>query len=142
MPVRPGAATAALWLSAVVLLFTASGLPGEPARFVCEEPGEASAERGLTTAVVCHDGPQAARPLRGPVRLLFGLTLDINRAVAASLEVLPRIGPQRAAAIVRAREQAAFTSVAELARVRGIGPKTIEGLEGWVSVGRETGEAR
>jgi competence protein ComEA len=66
---------------------------------------------------------------------LFGLTLDLNRADAKALEVLPRIGPSRAAAIVRAREEAEFASVAELARVSGIGPKTIAALSGWVDVG-------
>jgi hypothetical protein len=60
--------------------------------------------------------------LRGPARRLFALRIDPNRADAATLEVLPGIGPARAAAIVRARSVRPFSSVEELTRVDGIGP--------------------
>jgi hypothetical protein len=102
----------------------------------CEFPREVAAEHGWTTDVGCDvEVPGNRMRLRGPVRLLFGLTLDLNHADPKALEVLPQIGPRRAAAIVAARDEAAFTSVADLARVWGIGSKTIEGLSGWVGVG-------
>ncbi|MCH7598554.1 MAG: helix-hairpin-helix domain-containing protein, partial [Myxococcales bacterium] len=80
-------------------------------------------------------GQTRATELAGVSAELKRLALDLNHADPRALEVLPRIGPSRAAAIVRAREEAEFASVEELARVRGIGPKTIEGLAGWVEVG-------
>lgn len=68
----------------------------------------------------------AAAPRSGPARLLFGAALDPNRADATTLEVLPGIGPARAAAIVAARCERTFASVSELRRVPGIGPRTLE----------------
>jgi hypothetical protein len=115
---------------------TGVGSLSERPFFACEFPHEVASEGHWTTDVDCEPTELTdGRRLRGPARLLFGLTLDLNQADPRALEVLPRIGPRRAAAIVRAREQAAFTSVAGLARVRGIGAKTIEGLSGWVGVG-------
>lgn len=136
-----GAASAALWLGMGLLLYTGTGAalglgadnaisPRE-----CRFPREVASVDGWTTEVRCAAESSPSRSLRGPARLLFGLTLDLNRADAKALEVLPRIGPSRAAAIVRAREEAEFASVAELARVSGIGPKTIAALSGWVDVG-------
>ena len=133
--VRPGAAKTALWLGASLLLITSLCLGDAPSSPRCPEPREVASADGWTTEVTCVRGPGLERDVRGPVRLLFGLTLDLNRADPKALEVLPRIGPSRAAAIVRAREKAAFTSVDDLTRVRGIGPKTVRGLAGWVGVG-------
>jgi competence protein ComEA len=65
---------------------------------------------------------------------LFGQTLDLNVADVAALEVLPRIGPRRAAAIVATRKQERFASIDDLARVPGIGPRIIAGFAGWASV--------
>lgn len=62
-------------------------------------------------------------------RLIEGQPLDINRASAEELELLPRIGPTLAARILEDRERRGpFRSVADLARVRGIGPRTVEGI--------------
>ncbi len=69
-----------------------------------------------------QDGGQVAR-------LLEGRPVDLNRASAEELQLLPRIGPTLAARIVEERERGGpFRSVAELARVRGIGPRTVERL--------------
>ncbi len=60
--------------------------------------------------------------------------LDLNRATAAELDVLPGVGPATAAAIVADREQnGPFLSVDELTRVRGIGPAKLEALAGLVT---------
>ena len=133
-----------------MLLFSMTSMPSirslpsmirggqSPAHFhgACAYPHEIASEDGWTTDVGCGESQaRADRRLRGPARLLFGLTLDLNRADQRALEVLPQIGPRRAAAIVDARAEAEFASVAELARVHGIGVKTIAGLEGWVGVG-------
>ena len=74
------------------------------------------------------------RDCGGAVGLLFGERLDLNRASAESLEVLPGIGPARAAAIVRQRAKRRFRRVEDLGDVHGIGPRTIEALAGWVTV--------
>ncbi len=51
---------------------------------------------------------------------------DINSAPAAELALLPGIGSELAERIVAEREAAGpFVSAEQLARVRGIGPKTI-----------------
>jgi competence protein ComEA len=64
------------------------------------------------------------------------LPLDLNGATAGDLESLPGIGPGRAQAIVRSRCEEKFHSLQTLERVRGIGPRTVDGLRGW-AVARE-----
>lgn len=69
------------------------------------------------------DGPQAARHARAALRI------NPNTAPAASLQRLFNIGPGRAEAVVRYREahpDRPFTRPADLARVSGIGPGTVE----------------
>lgn len=62
-------------------------------------------------------------------RLLEHRLLDVNRASAEELQLLPRIGPTLAARIVEERERGGpFRSVHDMTRVRGIGPRTIERL--------------
>jgi competence ComEA-like helix-hairpin-helix protein len=68
--------------------------------------------------------------------LLFGLPLDLNAATAEELAGLPGIGEKTARAIVEEREaNGAFASPDDLARVKGVGPKTIERLRGMVAAG-------
>jgi comEA protein len=53
--------------------------------------------------------------------------LDLNQADEEELALLPGIGPVRARAIVEyRREHGDFTSVEELTRVKGLGPKTVQ----------------
>ena len=55
--------------------------------------------------------------------------IDLNKASAQELERLPRIGPQTAKRIVEYRTvHGPFRRLEDLAAVRGIGPKTLEGL--------------
>jgi hypothetical protein len=83
--------------------------------------------------IVC--GSAARSELTGPARLLFGLRIDPNLADAITLETLPRIGPVHAQAIISERCRRPFVSVADLRRVPGIGPKTVDGLAPYVAIG-------
>ncbi len=109
--------------------------PLDPVSVACNTPREHVAHQGWTSDVFCFPGTGEDEAVRGPVRLLFGLTLDLNRADAQALEVLPRIGPRRAAAIVAARTTAPFDSLSDLERIAGIGPATVAGLVGLADTG-------
>lgn len=64
-----------------------------------------------------------------PSRDWPGLRIDVNSAQEAQLDLLPGIGPRLAARIVEERTSGGlFTSVDDLARVSGIGPRLIERL--------------
>ncbi len=59
------------------------------------------------------------------------LPLDINSAIATDLTVLPGIGPKLAAAIVTDRDaNGPYCTIDDVARVKGIGPTRIKGLQG------------
>jgi comEA protein len=61
--------------------------------------------------------------------------ININTAVQAELELLPQVGPLTAKAIIAHRSlHGPFRSVAELDKVKGIGPKTLEKLAALVTV--------
>jgi competence ComEA-like helix-hairpin-helix protein len=63
--------------------------------------------------------------------------VDINAATEEELVRLPGVGPVRAAAIVRLREErGGFGSVDDLLEIRGIGPVTLEKLRSAATVGR------
>src|SRR5262249_46302162 len=107
-----------------------AGPPGGAGR---GPPGGGARRRrggGALGAVRCVGA--SGEPLRGAAGLLFGLPIDLNRADRDALEVLPGIGPARAAAIVRERARRPFCAVDELERVPGIGSTTRARLAAWV----------
>lgn len=64
--------------------------------------------------------------------------VDINSAGAEELELLPGIGPAKAAAIMEYRaEHGPFSDVQELLEVPGIGEATFAGLRDYVRVGAQ-----
>jgi len=71
--------------------------------------------------------PERAAPPIGAARLLYGEGLDPNREPAEVLQLLPRVGPGRAEAIISARP---ICSLDDLDRVPGIGPATVRALAG------------
>jgi len=74
-----------------------------------------------------------ASPPRAPREMPVG-RIDPNRATAADLTRLPGIGPALAGRIVADRGQnGLFRSPEALLRVRGIGPKTLERIRGFLS---------
>jgi|SRR6267378_5273913 len=77
--------------------------------------------------------PAAAPPRRAPPQVPVG-RIDPNRASVAELIRLPGIGPSLAGRIVADRDQhGAFASPEALLRVRGIGPKTLDRIRGFLS---------
>jgi len=60
--------------------------------------------------------------------------VNIQTATAEQLELLPGIGPSKAAAIVAHRENHAFRRVEDLMRVRGIGRATFRRLRPMLTV--------
>jgi DNA uptake protein ComE-like DNA-binding protein len=117
-------------------------------------PGEDSDHRYLTlfaflwlvllgAAAAVGPGPGKQQPPH-PARA----TINPNVAPPLELTILPRIGEATAAEIVhyregiyrRAREDnavRAFTCPADLARVRGIGPKTVRRITSYLSFGED-----
>ncbi len=64
----------------------------------------------------------------------LALRIDLNAATAEQLALLPNIGPARAAAIIADREaRGPFSSLNDLDRVPGIGPRTIADLAPFAS---------
>jgi hypothetical protein len=125
-------AKAALCVSAALLWLALPGRPPLPKE--CAEPAERASRDGWTVRAACAPESGGLPPVRGPVRRLFGLPLDPNRASPASLETLPGIGPSRAAAIAAARSAAPFCEFDDLDRVPGIGPRTLEKLSGLLEI--------
>lgn len=64
--------------------------------------------------------------------------VNINTASAEQLEMLPRIGPAIAGRIVEYREAQRFEAPEDLLLVKGIGEKTFDLLEEYVTVSGET----
>ena len=74
--------------------------------------------RTPASAVVAPDGPDAV--------------ININEATPDQLSYLPGIGPAKAERIVAYRAKHPFKTALELARVRGIGLKTVHKLQQWL----------
>jgi len=65
--------------------------------------------------------------------------IDLNSAGAGELDLLPRIGPALAERIlVDRKENGRYDSVDDLKRVSGIGPKTVEKIRAFVTLGEES----
>ena len=74
--------------------------------------------------------------LSGAVSLALGRKMDLNRAAVRDLRLLPRVGLKTARSIVLDRKKRGpFTSVDQLKRVKGIGPKKLAAVKTWLTVG-------
>jgi len=119
----------ALWVLAGVLGPMPRG--DSAASGVCLFPVALGSAARSPLEVGCGESRAGELPSLGARGLLFGLPLDVNVAGAGALESLPGIGPARAGAIVEARCVQSFHGLDTLARISGIGARTVAGLEGW-----------
>ena len=79
-------------------------------------------------------GPLPGESSTAP-RVTPGGLIDLNHASPEQLESLPGIGPALAATIVEYRErEGPFATVNDITEVSGIGPKTLEKIQGLVTV--------
>lgn len=84
-----------------------------------------------------EEASAATRPTSEGDRLRDGMTLDLNRATAAELELLPGVGPRLAREIVALRtRRGGFSSLDALDEVRGIGPHKLARLRPFLHLGR------
>ena len=88
-----------------------------------------------TLAITSPVHPPAAGALRKEAGIAPSGQIDLNVATADVLETLPGIGPSRARDIVAFRESnGGFSCVADLDKVKGIGPATMAQLRPLVTV--------
>lgn len=94
--------------------------PGPP------DPGVARAA-GSARVVAAPDAAGSRTPRAA------GAPVPVNTAGIDALCTLPGIGPARAQAIIAARQRRPFARLADLGRVKGLGPRRIQALAGRVA---------
>lgn len=82
-------------------------------------------------------GREEAATAGRPRAKLSGV-INLNQADEEALELLPGIGPSRAAAIVEYRKNRPFKRVDDLVRIKGIGKKTMVKLRPYLAVSGQT----
>jgi competence protein ComEA len=67
--------------------------------------------------------------------------IDINRAAAKELDLLPGIGPALSRRVVEYRQiNGPFAKIEDITRVQGIGPKIFQRIRDYISAGPDTAE--
>ena len=84
-----------------------------------------------TGAVRIYEASQRPSPI--PADPAAERLVDLNRASAQELEALPGIGEVRAAAIIAARREAPFASLADVGQRGVLTAGVLAGLEGWAT---------
>lgn len=123
------------WLFGVAILLLASGAvfllrwPRASAVVECAEADLRWRPGPNGPVAVCDPGsPRTPGPV-GPA-LTLGVRIDLNRASAADLALLPGVGPSLANELVEARtSQGGFRSWDDVDRVAGVGPAKLEVLK-------------
>jgi len=101
-------------------------------------PAKHAAVAALLLATACAAWIALDRaPIDGGASLsLPDRRIDVNAAGEAELRLLPDVGPALAARIVEERERnGPYAGAEDLQRVRGIGPRTAEGVAPFVVFG-------
>lgn len=84
---------------------------------------DAALVTGLVLVGLGIAGANATRVPDGPLR---PTRVDLDRASAARLMLLPAVGTHRARQLVEERERAPLRSIDDLVRIDGIGPATVD----------------
>jgi competence protein ComEA len=100
---------------------------------------EPEAAVGADHGARARGAPRTPAPVAALVALRDGEPLDLNCADAATLELLPGVGPALAQRILEHRFTAGrFESVDGLRAVRGVGPKKLAAVRPLLSIGAST----
>lgn len=101
------------------------------------EIGKVSGENSLShgdSLEYLDDGAVNLKRMGGGKLMLFGLPIEINTATVEDLTSISGIGPVKAKAIVRFRdERGGINSLDELKMVRGLGIKTVEKIKPYLT---------
>jgi len=93
--------------------------------------------RVIRNAVQLPPALESADTLSGEFPDIYS-PVDINNADTGELETLLMIGPVKAAAIIEYREKhGLFTDIADIMKVKGIGPATYEIIKKQITVNSE-----
>lgn len=85
--------------------------------------------------IVDQDNKPNKSRISGIKSLSLGVPIGVNSASKEDLMALPRIGEVTASNIIEYRQNSGgFTDISELDNVPGIGPKTLENLNGKISL--------
>ena len=79
----------------------------------------------------------AVEPMDAAARLALGLKLDLNAASRSDLLLIPQLKEETAEAIVQRRASVPWTSLDELAQIRGVGPRTVERWSEYLEIPRK-----
>lgn len=133
------AVAALVW--SVVRGVTPAGRGAPPLAEMSTHPAPAGVGRPLAALPEPAEPPAAAAMTKTAERAThadeapLARTINLNTATAAELELLPGIGPALAQRILDERTtRGAFTSIDDLDRVKGIGPKLLAKLRPHVRV--------
>jgi competence protein ComEA len=133
------------WLSTLTLLCLAVGVwtrsqwPSSAPALDCPLKKVCMRTSGGAPVVFCGEAVADSRPAQGGVLLTVGGKLNLNRASADELTLVPGVGPVLAKTLIRARgESGAFRTWDEVSSVRGVGPTKLRSLQRWTELtGRE-----
>ena len=138
------------WLSILAVGCLAIGLwerlrwPSSSPAVDCEPEEVRVASADGVPVVRCGESTADSLSPAGGTMLTLGGRLDLNRASADELTLVPGVGPLLAKNLVRARvESGAFRTWDEVLKVRGVGPTKLRNLQRWtVLEARESGPSR
>lgn len=94
--------------------------------------------------VVIASGKNRRQPVRltrmsASTSLALGRKMDLNLADHKGLVLLPGVGPVIADRIINSRKKhGPFSSLNDLMKVKGIGPKTVKKIKPFITVGKDS----